>query len=210
MLLAACGDDGDEEAVSVETSPGSTAAEGLPSCEDVSHAVVFGVFGTLTMGDGEELAQWTADPAVEPVVRPGAADVVQAYRALGYDLLYVTSQEAATAINGQPLDEALTVWLGANGFPIGEETNVWAWGGEGDASVSLMEELAGLSSAGTSIDAGYASDPDVVFPLATGGIPRASLYTVGEAADEETSTSLPDEDLGAHLSEVESLEPVCE
>lgn len=212
LLTAGCGNDtGDDEGeLSLEAPAGSTTADtALPSCEDVEHAVVFSVFGAATEGDGNEAATWVADPAAEPVARSGAADLVRAYQDLGYDILYVTTLSSGTQIGERPLVDAITVWLGVNDFPLGEDTRVWAWDGEGDASVALIEELARLNTAGAELGAGYASDPDLVFPLISGGISRDRMFTLEAAASEETSTSLP-EDFGEHLPAVQALDPVCE
>lgn len=217
LVAAACGDDGgDEDTVAGGSSTSSSSTEPgdeLPSCDTVDRTVVFGIFGTVTDGDGDgEVVRWLEDSAAEPAARPGAADVVHAYRDLGYDILYVTDEPATHTIGDQPLVEAVTVWLGDNRFPIGNDvTDVWAWDGEGDdASTALIEDLALMNTSGVDIDAGYASDPDVVFPLSTAGIPGGAFYTVGDAASDETTTSLPDADMSAHLPEVEGLDPVCE
>jgi hypothetical protein len=213
LLATACGDDGDgEEDTMAAGSTSSSTAPGdeLPSCDAVDHTVIFGFFGTVTRGEPGELLAWADDAGAAPEPRPGAADVAHAYRELGYNVVYVTAEPSTTDIDGQPMAEAITVWLGANRFPIDEGTRVWAWNGNGEMSVALIQELTDMTTSGVDIHAGYASDPDVVFPLSTGGIPSTNLFTVGDAAQDGTSTSLPEEDLGAHLSDVRDLDPVCE
>lgn len=217
LVLAACGDDGAQSEASSGTTSGTSAdtvddvseTTTLPSCDVAQSVVVVNVFGavTSTESDGDV---WVADPEAAPVARSGAAEVVSAYRTRGYEILYISSLPAEMAIGDQPIAEALTVWLGANGFPIGENTRVWAPEGDGDFSVALIEELAHLSNAGVALDAGYAANEEEVFPLATGGILPENVYTVGEAAQDETSTSLPGESFEAHLPEVEAGDPICE
>lgn len=214
IAAAACGNggDSDDSSSSVDVTVGSSSTSGdttLPSCADVGQTVAFGVFGAATQGDPDEEAKWTDDPEDQPVARAGAADVVAAYRHLGYRILYLSLAPSENRIGDQPMTDAVTVWLGLNGFPIGEETDVWAWDGEGDASVALIEELAYLSNSGTGVAAAYAGDPELIHPLVSGSIARDRLFAIGPAADQEAVTSLP-EDLGPHVSEVRALAPICE
>lgn len=212
LLLASCGGDSGDDDLSLEAPAASTTTNtATPSCDEARHAVVLSTFGAATLGDEDEAGRWSIRPEEEPVPRPGAADIVRAYKDLGYQILYVTLQPSEMSIGDQQLIDAVTVWLGANGFPVGSgETRVWAWDGNGEASVALIEELAHMSSDGTDVDVAYVSDSDLVFPLVTGGVPRERVYTLGEAADQQTVTSLPDEDLTAHLGDIKEMDPVCE
>lgn len=217
LLGAGCGDD-EEPEVSVDTATSvqpedessTTTETALPACGVVDHVAVFNTFGVVTTAESDG-SEWVANPEAELEPREGATGVVAAYQDRGYEILYVSSLPAGTDLAGQPITDALTVWLGSHGFPIGDNTRVWAReDAETEASVALIEELARLSNNGTQGGAGYAANEDEVFPLATGGIPRELIFTVGEAASDETSTSIPGEDLLAHLPELEELDPVCE
>jgi hypothetical protein len=217
--VLACGDGSDGEAVPLETSATqTTAAAGLPSCRDVDRTVVFSVFGAATVGAPAEALAWIGDPAAAPTARPNAAAIVSTYRDAGYQLLYVATLPSEARIGGQPVVDAITVWLGLNGFPVGEGARVWVPEGDGsaDLSVALIEELARIRAAGTAIDAGYAGDQETVFPLVAGGVPPDQVYAVGGAADavpsntQVSSTPLPDEGLAAHVAAVAGLDPICE
>jgi hypothetical protein len=213
LLMTACGDDGNDsgDTLAGATTTGSTTqGDELPPCGSGGHVVIFSVFGTLTDGDSDELDRWIDDPDAPPEARSGAAELARTYRDLGYDIVYVTTHPQTTEIDGQRLDEALTVWLGSNNFPIRNGTEIWSWPEDRDISVALIQDLALMTNSGVEIGAAYASDPDVVFPLSTSGIPATDLFTVGAAAEVGTATSLPDEDMGAHLSDIEDLAPVCE
>jgi hypothetical protein len=217
--LLACGDGSDGEAVPLETSTTqATADTGLPSCRDVDRTVVFSVFGAATVGaPGEDLV-WLGNPEAAPTARPNAAAIVSTYRDAGYQLLYVATLPSDARIGDQPVVDAITVWLGLNGFPVGEGARVWAPEGDGsaDLSVALIEELARIRAAGTAIDAGYAGDPDIVFPLVSGGVPPDRVYAMGGAAGavppntQVSSTPLPDDGLAAHVAAVAALDPICE
>lgn len=193
---------------SIEGSSTSTETA-LPACRDSQSMVVFSVFGAATEGDGD-VSSWANDPEIPPAARSGAAEVAAAYQDLGYHLLYVALEPADTPIGDQQLIEAITVWLGLNDFPIGGyDTHVWAWDGEGSASVALTEQLTREATDGTEFGAGYVGDADLVIPFVTGGIPRESMYTVDAPDSGETSTSLPG-DLSDHVPDVKELDPVCE
>lgn len=217
--VLACGDGGDIEAAPLETSAAETTADtGLPSCRDVDRTVVFSVFGVATAGGAGEAATWVDDPDAAPTARPNAAALASTYRDVGYQLLYVSMLPSESLIGDRPVVDAITVWLGINGFPVGEGARVWVPEGDGsaDPSVALIEELALMGAAGTEVDAGYAGDQETVFPLVAGGVPRDRVYEVGggdgevSSDSQVSSTPLPDENLAAHVAEVEALDPICE
>lgn len=215
----ACGDGSAGPAAPIETSTAETTADtGLPFCREVDRTVVFGVFGAATAGSAGDAATWVNDPDAEPTARPNAAALATTYRESGYRLLYVAMLPSETRIGDRPVVDAITVWLGVNGFPVGEGARVWVPEGNGsaDASVALIEELARMGAAGAELEAGYAGDQETVFPLVTGGVPHDRVYAVGDwdgevsSNTQVSSTPLPDEDLAAHVAEVESLDPICQ
>ncbi|HEY8546080.1 MAG TPA: hypothetical protein VIL36_13570 [Acidimicrobiales bacterium] len=213
--VAACGSGGDDDAAPLETAGATTTEDtGLPSCRDVDRAVVFSVFGAATNGADGEVDRWVADEDAEPTPRPQAAEVVSAYREVGYEIVYLADLPSETHIGDQPVVDAVTVWLGLNDFPVGDGVRVWAPPGDGsaDAQVALIEELARMDAAGTEIDAGYAGDEDAVFPLVSGGVPRDRVYLLGDqtSGSAVSSTPLPDSQLAAHVAEIQALDPVCE
>lgn len=212
-----CSGDSDSDAAPLETSaPETTADTGLPSCRDVDRTVVFSVFGAAAAGGPGDATTWIDDPDAEPTARPDAAALAGTYRDAGYRLLYVSMLPSESRVGDRPIVDAITVWLGINDFPVGEGARVWAPEGDGsaDPSVALIEELTTMGVGGTELAAGYAGDPQTVFPLAAGGVPRDRVYAVGDgeatSGTQVSSTPLPEEDLAAHVAEVESLEPMCE
>ena len=224
LALASCGGDGsaDEDAAPLETAGATTSDTDLPTCRDVDRAVAVAVFGAATTGAEGEAAAWMDDPDAEPEARPGAAELADAYRAMGYDILYVTLLPSEARVGDQPVVDATMVWLGLNDFPVGQDVRVWAPQGAGaaDPSVALIEELARLGAGGTELDAGYAGDPETVFPLAAGGIPSDRVFLLGDgdggassggasAPAEVPATVLREEDLPAHAAEVQALPPIC-
>ena len=217
VAAVACGDGGGGDDMPIETSGATTTDDtGLPSCREVGRAVVFSVFGGATSGAGGEAAGWVSDPDAEPEARPSAAAVASAYREVGYEIVYLALLPSETLIGDQPVVDAVTVWLGLNSFPVGEGVRVWAPPGDGsdDLSVALIEELTRLGAAGVEIDAGYAGDQETVFPLVSGGVPSDRVFMVGDGDPTSGSnvsvTPLPTEDLAAHVTEVQALDPICQ
>jgi hypothetical protein len=221
LVVLACGEgsgSGTDGTAPLETSGAATTAEtGLPSCRDAGRAIVFSVFGAATTG-AADATTWMDDPLAEPVARPGAAAVATAYRDAGYEVVYAALLPSEAAIGDRPVPDAVTVWLGLNGFPVGDGVRVWAPEGDGaaDPSVALIEELARMGAAGTVVDAGYAGDQETVFPLVAGGIADDQVFLVGDGGDAEatgpevSSTPLPDDDLTAHVGQIRALDPICE
>jgi hypothetical protein len=217
LALVACGGGGDDDAPPLATSGATTADTGLPSCREVDRAVVFSVFGAATTGGGAEASAWASNPSAQPAARPQVAEIVGAYRDAGYQILYVSLLPSETLIGDRPVVDAVTVWLGLRGFPVGEGARVWAPNGDGsgDPSVALIEELARMGAGGTEVDAGYAGDGETVFPLVAGGVPRDRVFVLGAGAEEAasgpdvSSTPLRDADLASHLAEVRALGPIC-
>jgi hypothetical protein len=214
----ACGDGGGDEGAPLETAGATTTDDtSLPPCREVDRAVVFSVFGGATSGEDGEATTWVDDPDVAPEARPRAAAVAGAYREVGYEIVYVAMLPSETLIGDQPVVDAVTVWLGLNSFPVGDGVRVWAppGDGSGDPAVALTEELTRLGAAGVEVDAGYAGDEETVFPLVSGGVPRDRVYMVGDGGGEPSSTNvsstpLPDDQLAAHVVEVQGLDPICE
>ena len=223
MGAVACGDGGGggNDGAPIETAGATTTSDtdtSLPPCRDVDRAVVFVVFGGATSGADGEATSWVHDPDAEPEARPWAAALASAYREVGYEIVYVALLPSETLIGDRPVVDAVTVWLGLNSFPVGEGVQVWAppGDGSGDPSVALIEELTRLGAGGLELDAGYAGGQETVLPLVSGGVPRDRVYMVGATGDDGTSntdissTPLRDEDLSAHVAEVQALDPICE
>jgi hypothetical protein len=219
MGTVSCGDgSGDDTAPSSTAGASTTESTGLPSCREVNQVVVFVVFGGATSGAAGEATKWAQDPDAEPEARPGVAALASAYRAVGYQIMYVTLVPAGTHIGDRPVIDAVTVWLGINKFPVGDGVRVWAPPGDeaGDPSVALIEELAHLGATGVEIEAGYSGDQASIFPLVSGGVPQDRVFLVGATGGPVTSergitsTPLSEKDLPAHVAEVQALEPICE
>ena len=215
-ILLACGSDDGGTSPQISASE-TTADTGLPACRDVDRTAVFSVFGAATTGVAGEAAAWVNDPGAEPVARPNAATLASTYRDAGYHILYIVTLPSESLIGDRPVVDAITVWLGVNGFPVGEGARVGARGGR--VSRPLRRADRGAGPHGRRRHRGRRRvrrrRRDRVPPRRR-GVPNDRVYDLrggdGEVPPETrvSSTPLPDEDLSAHVVEVEALAPICE
>lgn len=226
LTLAGCGgsdgDGGDTPTATGENTAPAADAVGtdggqaqaptppLP-CTQQRHMVTFDFAGTMTVQDElDVVTQWLAGD--EPDPRPGAAEISQAYRERGYELLYLTASPPDLTVEGLPVPAAVEDWLTRHGFATGEGVRVHGYTGGGDnreAILSITEELLRLTAEDVRLDAGYTDDEDRVYPLASGGIPAERIYTLGPNAGAAGTTALANDDLVAHLPAVQDLPAVC-
>jgi hypothetical protein len=200
-ILALVADNGDETPATSTT---------VPPCAQERHLVAFDIHGTVTT-DEAALGSWLTDPSDEPEPRPGAAEVVAAYRERGYEILYTTGTPTNAMLGGEPAADALTGWLARHQFPTGEGTGLHTWDVAGDESVELTDELLRLQGEGVSADAGYTNNDEDVHAYTLGGVPPERVFTLGtEAAEELGSSAIPADDLLAHLATVQALPKICE
>lgn len=221
LNVAACS--GDDSSVADDlTGPPSTepaTQTGLRPCADDRHMVVFDVIGFLTVENIEVLGTWNAQTSSEPTPRPGSVELVQTYREKGYEILYVTTIPPGHF--GTPtVEEVVTGWLQASGYPVDEAARVWAWAGQRPNSptwTGITDELVRLSGEGVSVDAGYTENSDKTWAFATSGIPEDRNFTltpvagIGEGVPTSAPTTLiPNDDLVAHRATVAQLPPICQ
>jgi hypothetical protein len=222
---AACGGGGGDEAGGATT----TGAEGAASATTASHGgdgtttppatacagdrrgVVVDI-GTLTFGAGE-LARWSNDPTYQMRVRPGAPELLQAYRERDYEILYITGVPSDSARGLQPFADAFHSWLQQNGFPDGDGTQYHAWdrAAHPSAGVFKTQTLVDADLDGLSVDYGYTDDAnDVRIFLTGGGIPADHVFTVGGFEGGPVTSGVPETDWTSHrIRVVDPLPPLC-
>ena len=179
----------------------------LALCRDERHVVVFDYFGTLTPSD-EDLAHWLGEERVIPPARPGAAEVASAYRALGYEVLYLTTAPSEILLDdGRPLRDHIGDWLAQNGYPVGDGATVTSWDGNHTPMDWISTVLGQVVDGGASVDAAYTDNEDKAFAFKTAAPDQ--VFTLGAGATTSGSTPIPGDDMVAHAAEVTGLEPVC-
>ncbi|HEY8547754.1 MAG TPA: hypothetical protein VIL36_21975 [Acidimicrobiales bacterium] len=207
---AACsgGGDGDDDGatgvvVSSSTAPPTTAEP--PPCSESRYAVVFDINGTITASI-QELPNWLNDPSYEPKPRELAPELARAYQERGYELWYVTALPGSHMIGDQPATEALTEWLGDNGFPMAgarvelSETP--------NPATELSNDLLSAVAEGVTLRAAYTDKPDDVRSFQVAGVEEVYLLS-DDVSAASLSTSIPGGDLAGELERVESLPPIC-
>jgi tetratricopeptide (TPR) repeat protein len=105
-------------------------------------------------------------------------------------------------------------WLERHGFPVGDRARQLSWtpaegrSGEPDeeALFWLTTELVRLElEEGVDIRFGYSAIQGRAGAILAGGVERSRLFTLGSEVDLEGTSSLPDDDLEAHLDVVRAL-----
>ena len=222
LVAVACASPSDDPAApagaSTESTPPPTPAGGPdaagdepPPCAENRHAVVVDMDGTLTAG-AAELETWQADPTYDPELRPGANDLMRTWRALGYEVVYLTERPADIVIGDTPIAGATQSWLERHEFPAGERTHLFVWDTEAYPTVDeyKVQTLINLGLEDLAVDYGYTDTRLDVIAYRTAGIAADQIFTVGEAAGEDGTVPVREPGWLAHqVTAVESLPPVC-
>jgi hypothetical protein len=206
-VAAGCssGDDegGDGDGALQAVAPTTTTTAPLLPCSEDRHLAVFDINGTLTATEEEAIA-WLSDPSAEPPPRAQAAELVNAYRDDGYEILYVTSLSVDFVHGGIPITDSLNGWLERNGFPI--DGSSVATSSTDDAAAELSAELVDLSSQGVSIDAAYTDNVDDIEAFSVGG--ATEVFLIGDETA-GAATTIPGDDLTPVARQVEAQARVC-
>lgn len=214
LLVGACGggsrgDDPPAVGAPEESTPEGT---GPPPCSEARFVVAFDVAGFLNT-DQDSWIDWINDPDDEPEVRTGAPELTHAYRAKGYEVLYITTVPPNVMIGGAPVPEAVQGWLQRNGFAVDAGTRVYGYTGTSDQPTapvaSITDELIRLASENVTSYAGYTENDDKAYAFASGGVPQERIYTISPNAGVSGTTAIPNDDLVAHRATIEALPPVC-
>jgi hypothetical protein len=194
---AAAGDPGDQNAEAPTTT-------GLPACEDNPRLVIFHINGVLT-AERTEFNNWLDEPGYVMQTRAGAPELAEAYHERGFHVVYATRGDSDLEMHGTPYVDAMTAWLISQNFPIDER----AYLQEGFDPVTLSDALGAARNEGGGGYAAYTTVEDDLPALQVAGVPAERIYGLEDLAGTDGTTTLPGDDLNAHLSEVEALEPVC-
>jgi hypothetical protein len=220
--LPGCSGGGDGSSVAT-TGGGDTSAvapadgtapddAGLLPCAEDRHGVVVDV-GALTFGTGE-LAKWLADPSYDMAPRPGATDLLAAYRFRGYQIVYLTglASDGVIGPNAVPLTGEITAWLTRHGMPTGEGTQLLMWdkANFADPTAYRIDALVRLSLDGLSLDYGYTDDKNDVRAMTNGGVPLDHIFTIqGDGGTPGTEGTL-EQDWATHkVRVVDPLPAAC-
>jgi hypothetical protein len=218
-VAAACGaGSGDASSASgdlgqpAETTDSVTTSGGAQECAANRHGIVVDVDGTLTVDAIGDLGRWLTDPTYDPLVRPGAVDLLNAWRSRGYEIVYLTGRPPSLMIGDVPIADATATWLESHGFPTGEGTHTYFWDNVAVPQIERYkaQALIDLASEGLSVDYAYTGSPVDVGAYRTAGIAPDHIFTVGDAADEPGTVAVRESGWLAHqVSTVDPLPKVC-
>lgn len=199
---------------SIVAAAGGTAPAGadLRPCAEDRHGVVVD-FGSLTFGTGE-LAKWLEDPGYDLAPRPGASDLLAAYRFRGYQIVYMTglASDGVVGPNALPLAGEITAWQARHGMPTGEGTQLVMWdkANFSDPTAFRIDALVRLSLDGLSLDYGYTDDENDVRAMSNAGIPRDHIFTVQGQGGTPGTVGTQEPDWASHkVRVVDPLPPAC-
>lgn len=211
VTAAACSGGGNDDGGAADAAASGAPAETttpptteLRACGETRHMVVLDISGTIT-ATKEEMLEWLQDSTDEPLPRPQASALAEAYQERGYELLYVTGLPGTNLIGDRTVPDALTDWLTGNGFPM--EGATLETSHTPDPATELSTDLITLSTSGVNLAAGYTDHPDDVQSFQVAGVKE--IYLLEAEGDGSLSTTLPGGDLAAQLARVEALPPVC-
>jgi hypothetical protein len=212
LAAAACSGGGDDEAAEATTGAGdssvttaappdgTTAPAPAVPCPEDRHAVVVDL--RLLVASENELYTWFGDAAYEPLVRPGAVELLQAYFQRNYEVVYVTGWASDTLLGETvPVTEAVPRWIAEHGFPNGDATSLHMWDPAATANenVHKTEVVVDLVAAGVTVDRVYVGDETDVPAYRNGGVTGdGSIWSFDLDADPPGAPRIPGNDLVAH------------
>jgi hypothetical protein len=218
-MAAACGaGSGDASSAAgdlgqpAQTTESVATTGGGQDCAANRHGIVVDVDGTLTADAIGELARWLTDPTYDPLVRPGAVDLLNAWRSRGYEIVYLTGRPQGLKIGDVPIADATATWLESHGFPTGDGTHTYIWDNVAVPQIERYkaQALIDLASEGLSVDYAYTGSPVDVAAYRTAGIAADHIFTVGDAVDEPGTVAVRESGWLAHqVSTVDPLPKVC-
>jgi hypothetical protein len=220
LVTTACSDSGDGDSASTQNAarPGApsdveTASTDLPACDDAPHAAVFDL-SSLSSGT-QEIGRWLADINYDMVVRPGAVELVNAFRVRGYRIIYISALASNSTIGpqGAALSAEIAGWQQRHGFPTGDGTHLIMWdqANFADANTYRIDAMVRLSLDGVALDFGYTDDENDVLAFRNAGMPVERIFTVQGSAGTPGTAGVRQQDWIAHKAQfVDPLPPICQ
>lgn len=215
LVVGACG--GGAEVTSADppttAAPSTTddEADGLLPCSQDRHAVIVDLDGTVTSDTGQ-YGRWMADPDYDPELRPGAPELMRAWRERGYEIVYLAGRLSSSTIGGTPIEDATLAWLEAHDVPADEGTHLRFWDNESMAIDHYKTQtLLDLRTEGVSVEYGYTDAELDITAYRAGGLAPERIFTRDPVAGDQGTTAVVEPTWLGHLADtVDPLPPVCE
>ncbi|CAM3960331.1 LNS2 (Lipin/Ned1/Smp2) [Vibrio aerogenes CECT 7868] len=171
----------------------------LSVVQENEKAVLFDIDGTLTQSDSEAVGDYLGFSKAKAYA--GAADMVKAYQAKNYRIIYLTARPYWLAKGSRS-------WLTAEGLPV-FHMHLDANGelleptGKADYKAGYIKQLI---SHGVDIIRVYGNATTDIEAYELAGIPKAETYIIGKHAGESGTQPIPDDYL-SHISDVVNSTP---
>jgi hypothetical protein len=185
-----------------ESSSGSEAESGTEtgegSCYQLEHSIVADIDETLTTADSEFIQQ-LLDTTVDPLEREGASEMISAYHAMGYTVVYMTARAHSQTSSDDAMisaEELTSDWLMSHGFPFDENTRLemadsFVFGDS--AAEYKTERLGELQAAGHAFEYAYGNALSDITAYEAAGIPKGVTFIIGEEAGAEGTVAIEGE-----------------
>ena len=211
LVAAACSGGGGGDAAEATTGGSASSATSAPSdgtttstvavpCPEDRHAVVVDV--RLLVASENELYSWFGDASYDPLVRPGAVELLQAYFQRNYEIVYLTGWASDTVLGETvPVTQALPRWIADHGFPNGDATSLHMWDPAvaDNENIHKTEVMVDLAADGVTVDRVYTGDDTDVPAYRNGGVTEEGrIWAFDVDADLPGAQRIPGNDLVAH------------
>lgn len=182
----------------------SPARAALPSCTGVKHAVVTDIDETLTTSDSELFKQMIF-PAYDPLERADGSELMSAYAARGYRVVYITGRPDEFWLgDGRSERQGTTDWLAAHGFPLRQDlshaflspdvvTALYPRGYKGEAVKALQAQ-------GYAVDYAYGNAQTDFEAYADAGVAKSRTFSIGKLAGFGGTQPISGEGYTAHMA----------
>lgn len=161
--------------------------------EPGSPFILADIDGTLTLSD-EELFMQISDGTYDPLQKGAAAELMQAWAAKGYTVVYMTARPHV-------LRNETRAWLDTHDYPAGPliSSNSLAVGGSAlDYKSAWGSRL--ITDFGWSPVAFYGNADTDIGAYEAAGVPKDITFIIGELAGTEGTVAIEDDDYSAHIA----------
>ena len=155
--------------------------------------IITDIDGTLTLSDQELLTQ-VSDGTYDPVRMGSAVELMQAWAAKGYDIVYITARPHLFRAETR-------AWLDAHDFPVGPliTSNDLVFGSAAEAYKTAWGQRM-LEDFGWVPVAAYGNAETDITAYDAAGIPKDVTFIVGENAGTQGTMPIADEDYAEHIA----------
>jgi len=189
----------------------------LAPCTVPGPAIVTDIDATLTTSDTEWLLQM-AWGSYEPAERAGGADLVNAYAARGYYILYLTARPGNynLAFTGEAAPDATMRWLEEHGYPVDPERTRLELAPDLiiDATATTDYKtgvLADMEAEGFTFDYAYGNAATDIAAYDNAGIEKDHTFIIGTEGGNEGTVAIAGDGWSEHTGDyLPEVSQVCE